>query len=91
MPCVICNTGNDTCIDHVVPVAKGGGSTEENLQPLCQVCNVIKDINLSTDDVRKIVRERPEWFRQRQVRRIALKRAMWPSWTPMGPYASTIS
>lgn len=29
-------------LDHVIPLAMGGGSTVENLQPLCKWCNAKK-------------------------------------------------
>jgi 5-methylcytosine-specific restriction protein A len=31
-----------TQLDHVVPLAKGGRDTEDNLQPLCDPCHVEK-------------------------------------------------
>ena len=30
------------CIDHIIPVAKGGCTTEDNLQTLCWKCNRAK-------------------------------------------------
>lgn len=37
--CLCCGTYEDISIDHIVPVAKGGGNDIENLQPLCRSCN----------------------------------------------------
>ena len=45
-----CNCGNSTHaepnllleIDHIIPVAKGGRTTEDNLQTLCWKCNRAK-------------------------------------------------
>ena len=41
-PCVICGDRGDIEIDHIVPVARGGGSDESNLQPLCHQCHMRK-------------------------------------------------
>ena len=41
--CRICGRKtNDLEIDHIIPIAKGGKSTYENLQTLCHRCNVKK-------------------------------------------------
>ena len=37
--CRICGSQYDITIDHIVPVARGGRNTLENLQLLCRVCN----------------------------------------------------
>lgn len=37
--CVICNSTNDLTIDHIRPVAIGGGNEIENLRTLCRSCN----------------------------------------------------
>ena len=40
--CVLCgNTGRDAklVVDHIVPVAAGGGTDMENLRTLCHPCN----------------------------------------------------
>lgn len=37
---------NDLEIDHIIPIAKGGKSTFNNLQTLCHRCNVEKGANL---------------------------------------------
>lgn len=36
------DTGNNLEIDHIIPIAKGGKSTYDNLQTLCHDCNVRK-------------------------------------------------
>lgn len=49
-----CNCGNSTHsepnllleIDHIVPVSKGGGTVEENLQTLCWKCNRSKGVKV---------------------------------------------
>jgi 5-methylcytosine-specific restriction endonuclease McrA len=37
--CQLCGATDDLCIDHVVPVAMGGGDALSNLQVLCRTCN----------------------------------------------------
>lgn len=40
-PCVSCGKPADT-IDHIVPLSKGGGNEDDNLQPMCWDCNRAK-------------------------------------------------
>ena len=40
--CVRCNSNQNIQFDHIIPVAKGGSNTEENIQILCQKCNLEK-------------------------------------------------
>lgn len=37
--CLCCGKSENVTLDHVVPVAKGGGDSVNNLQPLCFTCN----------------------------------------------------
>lgn len=37
-PCHYCNKQADTR-DHVVPIAKGGRTTQDNMVPACKKCN----------------------------------------------------
>jgi hypothetical protein len=37
--CAACGADQDLQFDHVIPVARGGGNTAENLQILCGSCN----------------------------------------------------
>jgi len=37
--CVSCGAEDDLQFDHVIPVARGGGHTEANVQILCGTCN----------------------------------------------------
>jgi len=40
--CVRCGSQQGLHFDHVIPVAKGGGNSEANIQILCQTCNLKK-------------------------------------------------
>ena len=42
LPCVVCGVPFDIRVDHIIPVACGGGNEPENLQPLCRGCNYTK-------------------------------------------------
>ena len=40
--CVDCGSKENLHYDHILPVAKGGSTVTENLQLLCQTCNLSK-------------------------------------------------
>jgi len=41
--CLCCGkTGVKLTVDHVVPIIKGGSNNIDNIQPLCQTCNLEK-------------------------------------------------
>lgn len=40
--CTRCGSKSDLHFDHIIPVAKGGSSTAENIQLLCKPCNLRK-------------------------------------------------
>jgi hypothetical protein len=40
--CTRCGSKSELHFDHIVPVAKGGSSTSENIQLLCKPCNLRK-------------------------------------------------
>lgn len=41
--CLACGA-DETTIDHVIPVSKGGTNTIDNVQPLCRDCNTRKGV-----------------------------------------------
>jgi 5-methylcytosine-specific restriction endonuclease McrA len=46
--CLICGAP-DAVMDHIVPLARGGNHSADNLQPLCVVCNSRKCANNQVD------------------------------------------
>jgi len=44
--CVTCGTNRNLEFDHIIPISKGGGNTERNLQILCSDCNKKKSGNV---------------------------------------------
>jgi len=44
--CQNCKAEEHLCIDHVIPVSRGGDSSDENLRVLCQSCNAKKSNKL---------------------------------------------
>jgi hypothetical protein len=46
--CVRCGSKKELHFDHIIPVAKGGGSVEANIQILCQQCNLKKADKIAT-------------------------------------------
>lgn len=50
--CLRCGADEDICIDHVIPVSRGGKQAVSNMQPLCRSCNSIKGV--TTKDYRKV-------------------------------------
>lgn len=40
--CNYCGSTHELEIDHIIPISKGGNSTEDNLQVLCKHCNILK-------------------------------------------------
>ncbi|MCX5974903.1 MAG: HNH endonuclease [Coprothermobacterota bacterium] len=43
--CVKCGSKERLEFDHIIPIAKGGSSTERNVQLLCEKCNRAKSTN----------------------------------------------
>ena len=46
--CVQCGSKKELHFDHIIPVAKGGGNVEANIQILCQSCNLKKADKIAT-------------------------------------------
>jgi hypothetical protein len=46
--CVRCGSKKELHFDHIIPVAKGGGNNEANIQILCQPCNLKKADKIAT-------------------------------------------
>jgi len=40
--CATCGDTNKLCIDHIIPLARGGRENESNMQVLCRSCNAKK-------------------------------------------------
>jgi hypothetical protein len=45
--CQLCQDTENLCIDHIIPVSRGGNSEDENLQVLCLPCNTSKGNKIS--------------------------------------------
>ena len=58
--CQHCGATEQLCIDHVLPVSRGGTSDDDNLQALCMSCNTRKGNSLSVDDNASTVERRPD-------------------------------
>lgn len=44
--CVRCGSRKQLCADHIYPERKGGATTLDNLQTLCNLCNVRKGMKV---------------------------------------------
>jgi hypothetical protein len=44
--CVQCGSQENLEFDHIIPIARGGSSTERNLQLLCEACNRAKSATI---------------------------------------------
>lgn len=48
--CQLCGAETHLCIDHVIPVSRGGDSSDDNLQVLCHSCNTKKGNKLDGEE-----------------------------------------
>jgi hypothetical protein len=46
--CLRCGAKQELHFDHIIPVAKGGGNSQENIQILCKRCNLQKSDKISS-------------------------------------------
>lgn len=53
VPCVVCGSIERLCIDHILPLSRGGTNDKSNLQSLCWECNAYKGDDKTTDQVRE--------------------------------------
>jgi hypothetical protein len=48
--CKACGAVDALCIDHIIPVSRGGDSSDGNLQVLCSACNTKKGNKIGDED-----------------------------------------
>ena len=48
--CQSCGSKEHLCIDHILPVSRGGDSSDDNLQTLCMSCNTSKGNKLDGEE-----------------------------------------
>ena len=53
--CCKCGATRNLEVDHIIPIAKGGKSTFDNLQTLCHRCNVEKGSKIEYSAVKHLV------------------------------------
>ncbi len=49
--CAYCG-GDYECIEHFVPISRGGGTTKDNCVPSCNICNLIKSDWFPQSDIK---------------------------------------
>lgn len=50
--CAVCGSSKKLCVDHIFPVSRGGFTEIENLQVLCEKCNLQKS-NMTMEEFNK--------------------------------------
>jgi hypothetical protein len=58
MPCAVCGCPFGSLADHVIPFSLGGPNTADNIQPLCEPCNLHKQHRLTNADLIQWVESR---------------------------------
>lgn len=48
--CCTCGSEDALCIDHILPVSRGGDSSDNNLQVLCSACNTRKGNKIGDEE-----------------------------------------
>jgi len=61
--CVRCGNADklQLTLDHIIPLARGGGDEDENLQTMCKHCNMLKGSKTGSNGMR--------WPTQREMKR----------------------
>lgn len=47
--CAFCSSTDKLCVDHIVPLSRGGTNDEDNLRLLCRTCNSRKGAKLDSE------------------------------------------
>lgn len=53
--CAYCGKGSKLTMDHIIPLAKNGGTTADNIVPACKHCNSVKHIGLPPKPVNLVL------------------------------------
>jgi 5-methylcytosine-specific restriction endonuclease McrA len=59
----------DIEVDHIVPASFGGKSEENNLQPLCRVCNALKRDRMTNGEVVQWIKNNLYKYNEKRCKR----------------------